>query len=437
MNIGLLSQSTYVATPFISVTIGDYKFGIIEKVSGLEVQGKVYKENRITYPNYIKSLDITKINGQVNTYTLKLEYTITERNDPNFFEKVFASVSDSRKIVFSYGDYSAPTYMYKDEEAIILNVKSDFAIASSKISYTVSAVSTGILSNVGVYSFDARDDKPSNVIRELLYTESYGLLDIFPGMRNRRKVEDLGLIPSNDVRVHLEAKTNISVFNYLTYLIDSMTSSNDNALDKDNLYVLIINDDTSGIVDGTYFKIEQIDRRIEHSEAYDLDIGFPSRNAVIDFHIENDESYAIYYKYQKLLNDEQYVQRISPSGDIIEDYAPILSSGTPEYETHENQKSWWSKVTEYPVKSSITIRGLLRPAILMSYVRLNVFFFGKKHISSGLYIVTKEQDSISESGFKTTLNLIRIAKDDEFIGDTEGLNAMVVNTYSANYDKFE
>ena len=51
MNINLISQSTYVSTPFIAVTIGDYRFGVIEKSTGLEVEGKVYKENRITYPN--------------------------------------------------------------------------------------------------------------------------------------------------------------------------------------------------------------------------------------------------------------------------------------------------------------------------------------------------------------------------------------------------
>ena len=111
MNINLISQSTYVSTPFISVTIGNYKFGIIEKSTGITIEGNnVYKDTRVTYPNYLKSLEITKINGQVNKYTLKLEYTVTDRSDPNFFEKVFSSVSDSRKIVFSYGDYSAPTY---------------------------------------------------------------------------------------------------------------------------------------------------------------------------------------------------------------------------------------------------------------------------------------------------------------------------------------
>ena len=49
----------------------------------------------------------------------------------------------------------------------------------------------------------------------------------------------------------------------------------------------------------------------------------------------------------------------------------------------------------------------------MSYVKLNMFYFGKKHISSGLYVISKQVDTIDESGFKTTLSLIRVAGDDD------------------------
>jgi len=48
----------------------------------------------------------------------------------------------------------------------------------------------------------------------------------------------------------------------------------------------------------------------------------------------------------------------------------------------------------------------------MTYVRLNVIFpGGHKHISSGLYIVTKQQDNISGSGYRTTLSLVKISGD--------------------------
>lgn len=39
-------------------------------------------------------------------------------------------------------------------------------------------------------------------------------------------------------------------------------------------------------------------------------------------------------------------------------------------------KSWWTQVTQFPIQATLVIKGLLRPAILMTYVRLNVVFYG-------------------------------------------------------------
>lgn len=51
----------------------------------------------------------------------------------------------------------------------------------------------------------------------------------------------------------------------------------------------------------------------------------------------------------------------------------------------------------------------------MTYVRLNVIFpGGHKHISSGLYIVTGQEDSLSSNGFRTTLSLVKISGDNSY-----------------------
>ena len=58
--------------------------------------------------------------------------------------------------------------------------------------------------------------------------------------------------------------------------------------------------------------------------------------------------------------------------------------------TRPEDIQWYTKITKYPINANITIQGLLRPATLMQYIRLNTIFpGGHKHISSGLYIVTK------------------------------------------------
>ena len=109
--LSLLGTTARVETPFVKITMGDYVFGYYNKssTSSMDARG-VYTLNKITYPNYIQSLTVAKVNGTVNRYTLKMAYAITEKDDPNFFEKVFSSVSKTRKIVFSYGDLSTPNF---------------------------------------------------------------------------------------------------------------------------------------------------------------------------------------------------------------------------------------------------------------------------------------------------------------------------------------
>ena len=131
----LLSPTVRIQIPWIKVTIGTFTFGAFSKVpaSDKDDQDHYWTTYNVQYPNFVQSLDITKINGQVNQYTLILKYPVTQTDDPNFFEKVFSSVSKTRKIVFSYGDISLPTYIYKDEEAIITDVNSQFNLLSPSI----------------------------------------------------------------------------------------------------------------------------------------------------------------------------------------------------------------------------------------------------------------------------------------------------------------
>jgi hypothetical protein len=81
---------------------------------------------------------------------LTLVYPVTQTSDPNFFEKVLSSVSKTRKIIFSYGDMSMPSYVYRNEEAIITKVKQNFNLkGGGEISYNISAVSSAALSAGG------------------------------------------------------------------------------------------------------------------------------------------------------------------------------------------------------------------------------------------------------------------------------------------------
>lgn len=165
----LIGDEIRVQTPFVKVVIGsaptEYVFGIFQQSQSTQRDNQgVYRVQNIQYPNYIQSLKVAKINGQVNTYTLTLKYAITQFNDPNFMDKVLSSASNSRRIVFSYGDLNAPAFVYRNEEAIITNVQQQIDLPSASITYTISAVSSSNLGMVGAFNFPAVTDQPSHII---------------------------------------------------------------------------------------------------------------------------------------------------------------------------------------------------------------------------------------------------------------------------------
>lgn len=415
-NISLLDNPIRVSTPFIKVTIGDYTFGIFSQSNKVKRNSDgTYKVDSVfQYPNYIQSLQIVKINGQVNQYTLVIRYPITSDNDPNFFEKVFSSVSKSRKITFSYGDLSAPKFLYKDEEAVILDIKNNFDINAAVIQYNISAVSSCKLTGASAFNFTGPEftgyKQPSSIIKKILRQNSkYGLLDVFPGMRNMDLVESMGLIKSDDCFVNLQGKKNINVLDYIKYLVDSMRKT-PSSTDK-SLYAMVVIDDTSDIFGGPYFKVINRNDSSDSLDTYQIDIGYPSNNIITSFSIDNNESYSLLYEYSKKLNNNEYISRIDDDGNMSQIYSPNITSNNDYQITNSNDLNWWQNVTQYPISATITLKGLLRPAILMSKVRLSVLFYGKAHISSGEYIINKQVDTIDSNGCWTTLNLLRVDGD--------------------------
>lgn len=339
-NISLLGGTTRIEVPFIKITLGNYTFGVYNKQSATVKNNGFYERMQIQYPNYVQSLDIVKINGQVNKYTLNIIYPIRPGDDPNFFEKVFSSIGKRRRIIFSYGDTNLPNYIYKNEEALITNITSTFDIKNSKISYTIQATSSAQLgysgSVVGEYY---KSEKPSKVIKNILNNPSYGLKDLFYGMNNIKLVEQLGLIASGDKEVEIPAKVGLSPLEYLNYLVTLMIPSgasiNNNK--QNSFYVLTIHDDIDGqsingsnlkYLGGPYFKITEVTKSIQHADAYELIIGYPTQNIVTSFSIANNENYSIFYDYQNELNTNEYVMVLNDEGKWEEEYAPRISTQT-------------------------------------------------------------------------------------------------------------
>jgi hypothetical protein len=426
--IDLLSSQARVQVPWVKVEMGGLTFGVYDRKSRKLVSDSekaIYtKAFDVQYPNYINNLKITKINGQINKYQLGISYPITQFDDPNFFEKVFSKASKDRKIVFSYGDMSNPGFLYKEEEAIITKIGQTFVLEASRIDYTIEATSASALKTPGGMNFIAsgKKVKPSDEIKAL-FKSNKALQNIFTGMRP----SDIDtFVAGDDKAVELESKEGINALDYLNYLVGCMQPADaPEGLPTAN-YIMTIHDNSANNGDskpgnsanqnnGPFFKVTKIDKKVDKDGAYTLTIGYNTREIVTNFALEQNENYALYYEYQEKLAPSQYVRRLNNDGQWEDVYSPIATTDPVLKKSTTAKENWWKLITSYPINASVTMMGLLRPATLMQYVRLNVVFpGGHKHISSGLYLVTKQEDSIDNSGYRTTLGLTKIAGDEEY-----------------------
>lgn len=413
MSLDLLSNMNRIETPFIIAEIAGVSFGVFD-ISSRNVIGSnnSFNSQAVTYPNFMKSLTITKINGTVNKYTLQMVYQITTGDDPNLIEKIFSKAKKDRTIYLSYGDLANPTYIYKREKAIITDVKSSVDFAGSRINYTLSCTSSSLLGASSSFNFPRRNAKPSDVIKELLYNNIYGLSEIFYGMKEKQKVLQKGLIAGDDKLVPIESQQNITPLEYLEYLVKCMIPSNQASTSVLNnaMYRMCVVDDTSDEFEGPYFKVVKVSQNIKKDSMniYEINVGYPDNNYVFDFNIDDNQVYSILYDYAGEARQPEYIQRIDNQGNLISEYSPSFSNSKELLKTTSEDKTWWTNMVNYPIKATLKIKGLIKPAVLMSYVYIDARFFGKQHYSSGYYIITKQVDEVNSGGYRTTLSLLKV-----------------------------
>ena len=239
-------------------------------------------------------------------------------------------------------------------------------------------------------------------------------------MKNLSIVNANGWIPHDQKPVDIPAKKSIDVLSYINFLVSCMIpeSSLESGPLQNGTYFITIQDDYSNEYGGSYFKINKISSSLSSLptfDTYEVDIGYPSDNFVTSFQIDNDNSWSLIYNYSEKVNQQEYIYSIDNEGYLVRKYSPDVTTSGKYYETTPMQKAWWTRMTQFPIKATLVIKGLLRPSLLMTYVRVNAMFYGQRHISSGLYVITSQRDDIGSNGYKTTLSLLRIAGDDDYI----------------------
>lgn len=386
--------SNYVEAPFVKVNIKGIEFGTYHSGS---------------YPNYISGIDIVKTNGSINQYTINLVHQINENSDPNIIDSLISAVGYDI-IYITYGDANGA--VFNNDRAIIIDCSSSFDFVNCNINYTIKATSNALLASNEKLTFSARKDKPSNAIRELVFGDnSYNLRQYFGGMQSKLIVDSLNLIPTNDAEVEIPEYKDINAFNYLLKLVSLMKDAqyvNDDKISSS--YYLTVDDEAE------VFKITEIksgSKNVSIPFMYEVNVGYPD-SIVYDFSVGTNFAWSIAYNnsipvVKHLISDDGYLENnITMS---------LIKNTTTSLETQE--KNWWSNVTSFPYTATLTVKGLNKTLMLMTYIKVNVIYYGQKRVSSGLYIVTGQEDTLSGNGFRSVLSLLKVAGDGKYI-NTDG-----------------
>lgn len=382
----------YVEAPYAKITLGGVSIG-------------TYKQG--SYPNYVTGLSVKKTNGSLNEYTINLVHQVAAGDNPNYIDNLI-SANGYNKIQIEYGDAQAGI-AYRDINALLIDVKSKFDFFNNCISYTLSATSSSAMSAVNRRNYAAVTDKPSNIITNMLY-ETGELLDYFPAMKSRDFVNSNNLIPSDDIKVAIDAVTNTTPLNYMNKLVSSMKSNS-----GDYIYYLNINDEDNL---GSYFNIQQVKTKMTTSMfplVYEVDINYPDENSLIyNFSVNTDYTWPLAYEYGGSFPSYDY--NILNNGNLIaRECGGNMKSTRVTDNRFLTDKNWWTNVTEFPVAATLETKGLTSYLLLLNYIKVNVFYFGNKRDSSGIYIVTGQEDSLSGNGFRTKLDLLRVAGDGQYL----------------------
>ena len=387
---------TLVEAPFFKVDINGVVFG-------------VQKTNQS--PNYVRSLTVNKVNGSLNEYNIQLVHQIRPGDNPNYIDEIISSVKyDVIKI--TYGNANTGQ-IFRDNKALITDVSQHFNFTNCNITYNINAVSIAATVASKKHDYPAYSGKVSTKIFEMLWEDKSGaLLKLFPGMKDKTSVIKEGLIPTDDKEITISAVKNVSVLGYLNLLINKMESSSNasNSELNDSIYMISISDDSNG----SKFKINKVSN-IKSSIKnvpfmYEVNIGYPDENFVLDFDVNTDFAWALAYNGSKKVVKYDY---------DIDQFGEIQAKKVPSYYKDEidevGNRNLWTSLTRYPVDATLTIRGLTQASLLMQYIKINSYMYGAKRITSGVYIVTGQQDNIGNGVYSTTLQLMRVTGDGEYI----------------------
>ena len=108
--------------------------------------------------------------------------------------------------------------------------------------------------------------------------------------------------------------------------------------------------------------------------------------------------------------EDEYSYSINSYGEVVKAKMFIGDPMSGDYIQSDASKnlSAWATATQYAYKATLTTVGLPCEIPIGEYIRVRPLIYGREHLTGGVYMITGSEDNVDNSGFTTTLSLVKI-----------------------------
>lgn len=399
---------------------------------------------------FFVSLNYTKNgSGQANSFTLAIAYeprmsdpTGRWNLDPNIIDKqltIYNGSQDNKlKCWLQYGYGHTPNKLISPMlEGMITDYKPEFR--DGLLFYTITGYSGLVVAkedNISVEEMEAT--RPTNAVKKVIEDNigensetNLGYKVVFgPGVEN------------SDREVNIPEISDINIFQYISKVLEMAVPSSYNEDEETNsdidpsltrpYYIYEISEEK----DDKTITILLVDPKNPDSKLK-TSIIFnwmdKSNSLVQSWQPDVSGSVLLSQSYQQEKGVTSY--GIDDAGNIVEtnllkpsismnkqaksNNPPTDGEKTESVEStsidENTERNKWSKAIQYSYKATMILTGLPCDIPIGMYIEVIPLLYGKPHNTAGLYMVTKSEDQIDSGGFQTTLELIKIPTDNNYL----------------------
>lgn len=393
-----------------SYPIVQYPYITVSLKSGFSLTHN-YKDNR---PDYFISLEHTRssANNTANTATIKIQYTPVDEEDPN---KLEYEITRSEGIIeFQYGIEDELSHKY-----IGFITQYNASVSEGTITYNIEVTSRTVLSNLMTISDESLsiNVNSTSTVDDVLNNMDTVVNTYFKDYTFDKKGS------SNDFKIPQASKidaTSLSPMTYLTQLASKLVSSSD---ENRYFYRIIVDDSvTKGSNKGT-IKLERTEQSTDLEYTFewgtkDTDViswtpHYTGMAAVYNVRTELSNNSSNPPSNKTLYNEDGSIKgaeidRINSdnSNNSVIDLTEGLSDAVSDINKFIDLANNYTYTAEITVLGLAGVKGNnLLPT--KSCVKVLPLINGIAHHSQGVYTINTIKDSVSSSGFITTLDLYR------------------------------